>query len=126
MPTPAPNISDAEAHIMEVLWQRHPLSTEEVALALQGRQSWKLATIKTLLGRLLAKGAIAAAKDGRRFLYSPVLTQQAWLKTQSLGLVDRWFGGRLAPLVAQFASHRRLKPADLEALRRLLKDHDGA
>ena len=137
MPTPGPttdplhagtatSISDAEAHDMEVLWQRHPLSTESVAQALQGRQAWKLATIKTLLGRLLAKGAVSATREGRRFLYSPVLTQQAWLQTQSLSLVDRWFGGRLAPLVAQFASHRPLKPADVEALRLLLKEHDGA
>ncbi len=109
---------------MEVLWGKEPLSTEQVAQALQGRQDWKLATIKTLLGRLLAKGAISAVKDGRRFLYSPVLQQQEWLKSQSLGLLDRWFGGRLAPLVAQFASHRKLKRADIEALKRLLQEHD--
>ena len=109
---------------MEVLWRRSPSSTEQVAQALQGRQDWKLATVKTLLGRLLAKGAISAVKDGRRFLYSPVLQQQDWLKSQSLGLLDRWFGGRLAPLVAQFASHRKLKRADIEALKRLLQEHD--
>ena len=74
--------------------------------------------------QLLAKGAISAVKDGRRFLYSPVLQQQEWLKSQSLGLLDRWFGGRLAPLVAQFASHRKLKRADIEALKRLLQEHD--
>jgi BlaI family transcriptional regulator, penicillinase repressor len=54
-----------------------------------------------------------------------VLQRQDWLKSQSLGLMDRWFDGRLAPLVAHFASHRKLKRADIEALKRLLKDYDG-
>ena len=118
------SISDAEAHILEVLWRKSPLSTEDVALVLAGQRDWQLATIKTLLSRLLTKGAISAVKDGRRFLYSPVLQQQDWLKAQSLNLVDRWFGGRLAPLVAQFASHRKLKRADLEALKKLLQEHE--
>jgi BlaI family transcriptional regulator, penicillinase repressor len=121
---PAPAISEAETHVMEVLWHQHPLSTDEVALALQGQQDWQLPTIKTLLSRLLAKGAISAVKDGRRFLYSPVLKQKDWLKAQSLRLVDRWFGGRLAPLVAQFASHRKLKRADIEAIKKLLQEHE--
>ncbi len=119
-------ISEAEAHVMEVLWQRNPLATDEVAAALQKHQTWQLATVKTLLARLLAKGAVSAVKDGRRFLYSPVLQQSDWLKAQSLGLLDRWFGGRLAPLVAQFASHRKLRPADVAALKKMLKEQGHA
>ncbi len=118
-------ISDAEAEVMEVLWSRSPLATDEVAQALQGRQSWQLATIKTLLGRLLKKGALRAEADGRRYLYSPVLRREDWLASQSLGLVDRCFGGRLAPLVAQFAAQRPLQPADVEALQQLLAQYDA-
>ncbi len=117
-------ISDAEAQVMEVLWHQSPLATDEIAKALEGQQDWQLATVKTLVNRLLTKGAIGADKDGRRYLYSPVLTRDAWLKEQSVGLVDRLFDGRLAPLVAHFSSHRKLKKADIEALRRLLKEHD--
>jgi len=117
-------ISDAECQVMEVLWRKSPLGTDEIAKALEGQQDWQLATIKTLLNRLLTKGAISAQRDGRRYLYTPVLQRDAWLKEQSVGLVDRLFDGRLAPLVAHFSSHRKLKKADLEALRALLKEHD--
>ena len=72
-------------------------------------------------------GAVLAVyeKDGRRYLYTPVLQRDAWLKEQSIGLLDRLFDGRLAPLVAHFSSHRKLKKADVEALRQILKEHDG-
>jgi len=122
MPDSTVTITEAEAHVMAVLWTHSPQSTEDVALALQGRQDWQLSTIKTLLGRLLNKAAISAEKDGKRYLYSPVLQRQDWLKTQSLGLLDRWFDGKLTPLVAHFAAHRRLKPADIKELQRLLKE----
>ena len=117
-------ISEAEAQVMEVLWRKSPQGTDEIAKALEGQQDWQLATIKTLLNRLLTKGAIRAEKDGRRYLYSPVLQRDAWLEEQSIGLLDRLFDGHLAPLVAHFSSHRKLKKADIEALRALLKEHD--
>ena len=117
-------ISEAEAQVMEVLWRKSPQGTDEIARALEGQQDWQLATIKTLLNRLLTKGAIRAEKDGRRYLYTPVLQRDAWLEEQSIGLLDRLFDGRLAPLVAHFSSHRKLKKADIEALRQILKEHD--
>ncbi|HEY1091953.1 MAG TPA: BlaI/MecI/CopY family transcriptional regulator [Burkholderiaceae bacterium] len=118
-----PPVSDAEAQVMEVLWQRSPLSTEDIAAALQGSQSWQLATIKTLLNRLLNKGAIEAQKDGRRYLYTPLLQRADWVSEQSMGLLDRLFDGSLAPLVAHFSTQRRLKAADVKALKQLLKDY---
>jgi BlaI family transcriptional regulator, penicillinase repressor len=111
--------------VMEVLWRAAPpapLSTEDIALALRDTQAWQLATVKTLLNRLLNKGAIRAQADGRRYLYRPVLKREAWLRTQSLSLVDRLFDGRLAPLVAHFAAHRKLKAADIESLKKIIHD----
>jgi predicted transcriptional regulator len=118
------NISEAEAQVMEVLWQRSPQGTEEIAAALKGSQAWQLATIKTLLNRLLNKGAVQAEKDGRRYLYSPRLQREDWVGQQSIGLLDRLFGGSLAPLVAQFSSQRRLSAEDLDALKRLIAEQD--
>lgn len=115
-------ISEAEAQVMEVLWSEQPLSADEVAARLQGRVDWQLSTVKTLLGRLLAKGAVEADKDGRRFLYCPLLARQDWVAQQSGNLLDRLFGGQLAPLVAQFSAQRKLTAADRAALQKLLKE----
>ena len=117
-----PQISDAESQVMAQLWQRAPQTAEELAADLGTSQGWQPATVKTLLNRLLNKGAIAADKDGRRFLYRPLLPREDWLGQQATGLLDRLFGGSLAPLVAQFSSQRRLKAEDVAALKKLMKE----
>lgn len=113
-------ISDAEAIVMDVLWANSPRSAEEVVAALSNAQDWQEATIKTLLNRLLNKGAVQAERDGRRYLYSPVLRREDYVRSQSEGLLNRLFGGRLAPLVAQFSEQRGLKREDIAEWRELL------
>ena len=115
------SISAAEAQVMEVLWQKSPQSTDDIALVLAKQQDWQLATIKTLLNRLLNKGAITAVQDGRRYAYSAVLQRSAWLAEQSTDLIDRVFGGHVAPLVAHFSQQRKLKAADIASLKALIK-----
>ena len=118
-------VSEAESVVMQVLWEAAgPLAAEDVVAALAGEQQWQEATIKTLLNRLLKKGAIQASKDGRRYLYTPVLSRQAWLLDESEGLLARLFDGRVAPLVAHFSRHRKLDKADIAELRKLLEELD--
>ncbi len=118
------DISEAESVVMEVLWQRHPLAAEEVVAALAGRQDWQEPTIKTLLNRLLGKGALRAEREGRRYLYSPVLEREAWLSRQSESLLTRLFDGRVAPLVAHFSRQRKLSAQDIAELKQLIEGLD--
>ena len=117
-------ISDAEAQVMQVLWERNPRSADEVVAALASSTDWAEPTVKTLLNRLLNKGAIEATREGRRYLYSPVLAREAWVAQQSEGLLQRLFDGRVAPLVAHFSQRGRLSEADVVELRRLLEEID--
>ena len=119
-PTP---ISDAESLVMDVLWRGRPgMPAEEVIAALVSEQRWQEATVKTLLNRLLKKGAISASKDGRRYLYSAVLKREQWISSESGGMLDRLFGGRVAPLVAHFGKHRKLSAADIAELKKLVEE----
>ncbi|MDO8438791.1 MAG: BlaI/MecI/CopY family transcriptional regulator [Telluria sp.] len=115
-------ISEAESQVMQVLWNSSPRSAEDVVAALADQQQWQEATIKTLLNRLLKKGAIHAEKDGRRFLYAPLLTREEWLTGESESMVDRLFGGRIAPLVAHFGQHRTLSQGDIAELKKLIEE----
>lgn len=119
-------ISEAESAVMDVLWKAHPLGADDVVAALASTRAWQEATIKTLLNRLLNKGAIRAEKDGRRYLYAPVLQREDWVLDESQGLLERLFDGRVAPLVAHFSTHRRLSRKDIAELRRLLEELDDA
>jgi BlaI family transcriptional regulator, penicillinase repressor len=120
----APSITQAESVIMEVLWRRSPLPTEAVVAALEGEQRWREGTVKALLNRLLRKGAIRADKEGRRFLYSPLVSRDEWLLAESKGLLDRLFAGRVAPLAAHFSRHGKLTKRDIADLRRLIAELD--
>ena len=117
-------ISEAESAVMETLWQRSPLTAEEVVAALAESRQWQEATIKTLLNRLLKKGAVTVEKEGRRYLYTPALERDDWLTRESKGLLDRLFGGRVAPLVAHFSEHRKLSKKDVAELRKLIEGLD--
>lgn len=118
------SISEAEAVVMQVLWRRHPLTADQVMAALSGHGDWAEATVKTLLNRLLNKGAIRAERDGRRYLYSPVLVEADWVARQSEGLLARLFDGRVAPLVAHFSSQGKLSREDIAELKRLVAELD--
>ena len=115
-------ISDAELDLMEVLWaSAEPLTSADVAERLEER-GWSLATIKTMLSRLVAKGAITHREDGRRFLYSPAIRREAYVGSESRRFVERLFGGRLSPLVARLAEEDALSDEDIAAIEALLKE----
>lgn len=117
----AERISDAEHAVMEVLWDESPLTANNVADRLAPSQDWTLATVKTLLSRLLAKGALAAEAQGRRFLYRPVMARADYVSGESQRLVDRLFGGKLSPLVAHMAEQEALTAEDIAEIEALLK-----
>jgi predicted transcriptional regulator len=99
------------------------MATEDVLGALP-KGKWQESTVKTLINRLLKKGALKARKDGRRFLYSPVLTRKEWLSEESTGMLNRLFGGRVAPLVAHFSQQRKLTKKDIADLKRMIAEMD--
>ncbi len=121
-------ISDAESVVMDVLWRRAPQTADEVVAALAVSTDWQEPTIKTLLNRLLKKGVVAAERDGKRYLYSPLLKRADYVHSESKTLLDRLFDGRVAPLVAHFSARRKLSKKDLAELKRLIEelDHDDA
>jgi Predicted transcriptional regulator len=120
MPNPVPAISEAESRVMEVLWRKAPQASEDIVAAVQQGSDWHEKTVRTLLGRLLGKGAVSADKDGRRYLYAPVLSREQWQSQESRSLLDRVFGGKLSPLLAHFSEHEKLGAKDVAELRKLL------
>jgi BlaI family penicillinase repressor len=114
-------IGEAEYAVMEVLWQEAPLTAAEVAERVPAGRGWSIRTIKTMLGRLLAKGILAHEEDGRRYLYRPAIARADYVAQESGKLIDRMFGGRVTPLVAHLAERDRLTPADIAEIEALLR-----
>jgi predicted transcriptional regulator len=114
-------IGDAELAVMEVLWSAAPLTASEVAERVPAERGWSASTVKTMLSRLSAKGIVAHEEEGRRYLYRPAIAREDYAAQESGRLLDRMFGGRLTPLVAQLARRDKLTARDIEEIEALLK-----
>ncbi|WP_026817324.1 BlaI/MecI/CopY family transcriptional regulator [Arenimonas composti] len=117
-------ISEAESAVMLALWEAGEATADDLIARVAAANDWAEPTVRTLLNRLLGKGAISAEKEGRRYRYRPVLQREDWVQAQSRGIVDRLFGGRIAPLVAHFGERGELSRDDIAELRRLIEDLD--
>jgi predicted transcriptional regulator len=122
------HITEAESRIMEALWRREPLTTDEIIAEVGPANGWGDATVKTLINRLLKKKALKSQKFDGRHGYAPLIARADYVQAESQNLLDRLFDGELAPLVAHFAKSRALKPAEVARLKRLIaefEDDDG-
>lgn len=116
-------ISESELRVMEVLWAAgEPLTAAEVVGRIPPERGWSDRTVKTLLGRLLAKDALTFETDGRRYIYRPTVPRDHYVAGESRRLLDRLFGGRAAPLVAHLAESDQLTAGDIAELEALLKE----
>ncbi|MEZ5744448.1 MAG: BlaI/MecI/CopY family transcriptional regulator [Sphingomonadaceae bacterium] len=115
-------ISEAEHAVMEALWEQSPLTASEVGERVGDLRGWSLATVKTLLSRLVAKQAVRTEPDGKRYLYFPAIARADYLGSESRRLVDRLFGGRAAPLFAHLAEAEALTSEDIAEIEALLRE----
>jgi predicted transcriptional regulator len=117
-------ISQAESLVMQTLWRQSPQSAEDISTALAADQGWEDSTVRTLLGRLVKKGALATQKDGRRYLYRPLIARDDYVEAESQNLLDRLFDGRDAPLFTHFSERQKLSAEDIAELRRLIEEFE--
>ena len=119
------HITTAESQVMDALWRRGALTTEELVAEVGAAQSWGDATVKTLINRLLKKKALKSERLDGRHSYRALVQRTDYVQAESQGLLDRLFEGQLAPLVAHFANSRALKPDEIARLKKLIADLDG-
>ena len=115
-------LPDSEFAVIESLWASAPQTAEDVITSLGETRGWQPSTVKTLLARLVKKGALRYERDGRRFLYWPAWERDAYVGAASRNFLDTLFNGHLTPLVAHLSRHRALTAADRKALGELLAD----
>lgn len=115
-------ISGAESQVMDALWREGPLTVDGVLAQVGEAHGWQVGTVKTLITRLLHKGAIEGRREAEGYRYHPLVSRADYVQGESQSLVDRLFGGEVAPLVAHFAEHRALSPKDIKLLRQLMAE----
>lgn len=86
-------VTEAESAILAALWRHGPLSFASLIEAVKADNAWGDATIKTLLGRLMRKGAVRSVKEDGRQRYHPILDRLTYVDGEIQDLADRLFGG---------------------------------
>jgi BlaI family transcriptional regulator, penicillinase repressor len=118
-------ISDAEWEVMNAVWEGQPLTAAELVTRLAGVVEWSPATIKTLVHRLVKKGALAYEEEGKRYLYRAKVTRSACVRKESRSFLDRVFGGNEAALLEHFVKSSKLSAKEIEELKRILDQQEA-
>ncbi|KKM09437.1 beta-lactamase [Clostridiales bacterium PH28_bin88] len=118
-----PRISEAEWVVMKVFWSRQaPSAANEIVEALTGRTNWNPRTIKTLISRLVKKGALGYQEDGRVYYYYPLVNEDECIKAESRSFLKRVYGGALQPMLVNFLREEKLSREEIEELKRILDE----
>jgi len=118
-------ISHSEKTLMDSLWQSSPLTAKQIIETIDESLDWHEKTVKTELNRLLKKEAIGYNKQGREYLYYPILKQNDYIESASESFLQRVFNGSVSSLVANFAKQEKLSAKDISELKQLLKEIDN-
>ena len=120
-----PKISSAGWEVMNVVWERHPMTSTEVFAELPADREWAQKTVNTFLTRLVDKGVLKVSREGKSNAYSPRLKRDECVRQESESFLRRVFQGAAGPLMLHFCEHSELTDLDIAELERLLKTKKG-
>ena len=120
-----PQISEAEIEVMKVVWKFAPINTIEITERLLKTTTWSAKTIQTLIKRLVTKGALAYEKQGRIFVYTPLVKENEYINQQSNSFLNRFYDGDISAMLSTYLENNQLSETELQHLRSILsKDSD--
>lgn len=97
-----PQISEAEFEVMKVVWKSAPINTNEITGQLLKTTSWSAKTIQTLIKRLVTKGALTYKKQGRVFVYTPLVKEDEYINQESNTFLKRFYDGDISAMLSAY------------------------
>jgi len=119
-------LSAAEWKLMRALWERGTATAREVHDDVAAEPGWAYTTVKTMLARLVDKGALRESKRGHVSVYAPLVSERRARRSALRGLLERAFDGTFGSLAQFLADDARLSDDDRAALARMLAEADEA
>ena len=116
-----PKISDAEWQIMQLFWAKGKATANQIVEALQKQNDWKPKTIKTLINRLTSKGALGYDRQGREYIYYPLISEDESVKAKTNSFLPRLSKSALKPMLAAFVEQHNLSQEDIDELKEILE-----
>ena len=121
---PSIRMTNAEWEVMTVVWQHTPVPATLVVERLHESKSWSLATVRTLLRRLVNKGALAQQIEGKRYIYTPRVSMENCVHRESESFWDRVLGRAPSAALLHLVKRADLSKDDIQELRRILREKE--
>lgn len=115
-------ISESEWEIMKILWSKSPVTANEIIEILGDNKEWAPNTVKTLVSRLVKKGALDFTQEGRIYHYYPLINEETCKKAESTSFLKRIYGGSLKPMLVHFLESEEISEEDIEELKKILDE----
>ena len=115
-----PQISEAEFEVMKVVWKSAPINTNEITQQLLKTTSWSAKTIQTLIKRLVTKGALTYKKQGRVFVYTPLVKEDEYINQESNSFLKRFYDGDISAMLSAYLENNQLSETEIRHLRSIL------
>lgn len=111
-------INDSELPIMKVLWKQSGMTSPEILAQLEGNKS----TLKTLLGRLVSRGAVRTEEIHQRaYRYFAVVTEEEYIAGQRRSFLQKAFDGSAEKMLLNFVREEKISAEDLRDLIRQIE-----
>nr|WP_317379103.1 BlaI/MecI/CopY family transcriptional regulator [uncultured Faecalimonas sp.] len=120
-----PQISEAEYEVMKIIWKYAPINTNEITEKLTQTTSWSPKTIQTMIKRLTMKGALSYEKQGRIFVYSPLIEENEYVGQESSSFLKRYYNGDITAMLSSYMENDRLSDKEIDTLRSILAKGKG-
>lgn len=118
-----PQISDGEWNIMSVVWENEKCTANEIVNILSAKTTWKPKTIKTMINRLVKKGALSYeidSEDKKTYHYFSNVSEKECVKEASNSFIKRVFKGSLNAMMANFVKEGQFTEKEIEELKDIL------
>jgi predicted transcriptional regulator len=118
------NLTEGELPLMQVLWEKKRATVGDVVISLESDPPPAYSTVLTTLRILEAKGYIRHTKEGRAFVYEPIVVQEEASRTALNHLVNRFFGGSCEQLVLNLLKQETIGPAELRRIKKRIAESE--
>ncbi len=117
-------ISESEWQVMTVVWAKSPLPASDIVAELGRREGWHSRTTRTLLARLVRKRALRILPDGKRYLYSALISMEEGVRQESQSFLARVFAGQPAAMLLHLVGEAKLSKDEIRKLKAILAEKE--
>lgn len=119
-----PKISDGEYEIMKIIWKCSPIKSQDIIPLVNPENNWNEKTIKTMINRLLKKGVIGYEKEGKSYLYYPIIDESDYEKRENNSFLQKFYNGSVNAMLSHFISDKKFSREEINELKKLLDERE--